>query len=148
MRLLYLFSFLFLVVPLALASHPFAEPFTLNIGESIQIGDDEVLVGFAEILSDSRCPVGVWCFWEGDAAADLWVQYPGEEPQGFVLHTHGGFDQCLEIGIHTVCLEQVDPYPVYPDPIDPDSYLVTMVVYEGAVDQDQLLFGMIKSLYR
>jgi hypothetical protein len=45
------------------------EPFTLGPGQSAALIDGELYLVFTGILGDSRCPAGVWCWWEGDAEA-------------------------------------------------------------------------------
>jgi hypothetical protein len=148
MRSLAVFVWLsFFVLP-AHATELFGVPFDLNVGEFLQLGDNELIVGFEGILSDSRCPEGVWCFWEGDAAADLWIQIPGQEKQDFVLHTYSVFATCIELGPFTVNLQQVAPYPNISEPIDPDAYVVTLVVSRGIVSVDERSWGAVKSLYR
>ena len=148
MRSLLTVPFLLLLVLSAQAGQPFGEPFILGVGESTQIGDAELSVGFDAITSDSRCPTGVWCFWEGDAAAGLWLALPGEPAQAFVLHTFGGFEQMLELGAYVISLQLVTPYPVVNVPIDPATYEVTLMVERAAVPTGERTWGTLKAQYR
>ena len=140
--------FLLILALPAFAGHPFGQHFPLNVGASLQIGDNELTIGFDGILSDGRCPMEAYCFWEGDAEANLWIQVAGEERQDFVLHTASVFPGSIELGGYTVSLLHVSPYPTISVPIDPDTYIVTLVVSMAAVDVDEVSWGTIKSLYR
>lgn len=138
---------LLFVLP-AMAGLSFEETFTLGVGESVELGDDGLVIGFNGIRSDSRCPSGVWCFWQGNAAAELWIQMQREERENFVLHTFNDYAQTIELGSFTIELVSVDPYPVINVPIDPETYVVTLLVYEGAVVDEAHPWGGIKALYR
>jgi len=131
------------------AGHPFGQPFDLHVGAALELGDDTLNVGFVGILEDSRCPEGVTCFWEGDASVHLWLQVAGQARQEFVLHSAGSLgQQSIEMGDYTVSLVLVAPYPVIDVPIDPDSYVITLVVHEGAVNEEVRSWGAIQALYR
>ena len=137
----------FLALP-AQAGLPFGAPFVLGVGEAAQIGDAELSVGFEGIASDSRCPMGVLCFWEGDAVAELWLALPGEAAQHFVLHTYYDYDQMIELGAYVISLQLVTPYPDIIVPIDPATYQVTLVVERAPVPVTEASWGVLKALYR
>ena len=145
--LLTILILLILALP-AHADHPFDQPFNLNVGESLQLGDNELIIGFDGILSDSRCPLEVVCFWEGDAEAILWIQVAGEERQDFTLHTASMYPGFLELNAFMVRLQQVTPHPIIDVPIDPDTYNVTLTVSQAAVEADGVPWGVLKALYR
>jgi hypothetical protein len=71
-----------LILPNLLAATPLpvnlGDPFTLGPGQSAEVIDGELYFVFTGILGDSRCPVGVWCWWEGDAEAAVVGDLPGE----------------------------------------------------------------------
>ena len=149
MRQVILILLLLLLALPALAGHPFGQPFTLPVGGSLEIGDAKLTVGFVSILSESRCPVGATCFWEGDAAAELWLQVTGDELQPFVLHTSWSIgQQFIVLDPYTVTMTLVTPTPTLEGPIDPDTYEVTLVVQEGAVDAEDRAWGAVKALFR
>ena len=41
------------------------EEFSLAIGQSVTIQDENLKVNFSEVIEDSRCPSGVQCIWAG-----------------------------------------------------------------------------------
>jgi len=147
-----LFTVLILPAPLSATPLPvnLEEPFTLGPGQSAELIDGTLYFVFSGILSDSRCPQGVECFWEGDAEAAVVGDLRGEIQIECVLHTSSDYDRFCAMDIYEVHLLAVDPYPVYPDPpIDPGDYLATFVIMEpGPIDLQPLSWGAIKVLYR
>jgi len=148
MRSLLTLIFLLILTLPVFAGLPFGEPFTLHVGESVQLGDNELTVGFDGILSDSRCPEGVWCFWEGDAASDLWLEAAGIDLQNFVLHTASSFAHTIEVEIYMITLLRVMPYPVIDVPIDPHTYVAQLVVVRDPVANVERSWGAAKAQYR
>lgn len=66
------------------------EAFVLCVGETSEIGADRLKLGFTGVRSDSRCPEGVECFWQGDAVVALDVRIAGAPAESIELHTAGG----------------------------------------------------------
>jgi len=64
---------------------PLDQPFKVKVGEAVRVAD--LLVKFAAVPSDSRCPPDVNCIWEGDAVVRLEVSR-GETRETAELHTH------------------------------------------------------------
>lgn len=52
---------------------PLNQIFEIGFGKNAIIEDAGVTVHFQEVLSDSRCPRGVQCIWEGAVAVELLV---------------------------------------------------------------------------
>lgn len=121
--------------------------FTLGAGDSAWVGGDGLVVGFERIAQESRCPSGVLCFWEGDAAARLWADHPGYGRIAFELHTYHGFPWSFTWGTYEIALENVAPYPVVDVPIDPKSYVVTLVVTGTNAPVETGTWGRIKALF-
>jgi len=121
-------------------------PFELAPGQSAEVTGTGFILTFNGILSDSRCPTGVWCFWEGDARAEV----TASTQETCVLHTSWQFSPTCPMGIYEVLLEEVAPYPVDGDPpIDPSAYRVTLSITElEPIDVVHEPWGTIKALYR
>ena len=145
--------FLILIQPTLLFATPLPvhleEPFTLGPGQSAELIDGDLYFVFTGILDDTRCPEGVWCWWEGDAAAAVDGDLPGEVQIECVLHTFYDYDQFCAMGCYEVHLLEVAPYPVFGDPpIDPDEYLATFMIIDPAIDVTTRAWGAVKVLYR
>jgi hypothetical protein len=101
------------------------EFFTLGEGESLWIEEDQFQVTVVGVLSDSRCPEGTNCFWEGNAKVQLTVN--AED----VILTLGGLregDQNsapLGDGL-TIRVIQITPYPGSAQEGQP--YQITLIV--------------------
>lgn len=149
-----LISAILLTLPLTLFATPVpvevGEPFTLGPGQSAEVTGGDLYFLFSGILSDSRCPHGVECFWEGDAEAAVVGDLPGEIQIPCILHTSADYDRFCIMGSYEVHLLLVDPYPEIDDlPIDPATYLATFVIVEpGPVEEESNSWGTLKTIYR
>ena len=131
------------------AAVPLDQPFTLAYGQETDVGDVGVRLGFPGPVDESRCPYGVLCFWEGDAGVHLWIERPGAPREEFVLHTYRVWDQFLDFGAWRVTLLQVEPYPVFGEPIDPEAYVATFEVTAiDPVPAALTSWSALKSRYR
>ena len=63
--------------------------FTMAVNDIVVVGDTPVLIFFDRVDGDSRCPTGVTCVWEGNAAVRLEFSSQIAEfaPQARVLNT-------------------------------------------------------------
>jgi hypothetical protein len=135
-----------LLVAAAAAAQPsLGKPFDLKVGESVVV--DGLTVGFDRILGDSRCPIGVYCIWEGDAAGNIWLRLPERDKQEFDLHTHRSFQWKVTYDGYVVALINIAPYPYYEVPIPPEDYVVTLRVNGDAAPARESTWGRIKALY-
>lgn len=103
------------------------QKFELPVGDTAYLSSASLTIIFTGVSEDSRCPIGVDCFWEGDGAVDLTLSKPGYSTQNVTLHTTLT-PQSVTYGGYTISLQGLDPYPVYPNPIDPDDYVATLLV--------------------
>ena len=131
----------------ATAQPSIGKPFDLKVGASVTIGTEGLVVGFDELVSDSRCAIGLLCIWEGDASAQLWAKLPQETRQDFQLHTHYDFKWKFSYGDYEITLVGIAPYPVYEQPIPPGDYVATVRVDGGPAPVEESTWGRIKSLY-
>ena len=145
---------LFLILPTLLFATPvpvnMGVPFELAPGQSAELLDGDLYLVFTGILSESRCPLGAICVWEGDAEAAVVGDLPGEIQFNCILHTSTMFAQSCDMDPYKVFLLRVDPYPVLDaPPIDPMDYRATLIIVEaGPVDVEKKAWGSIKALYR
>jgi len=146
-----LFALLVLVVWAGVAhpAAPIGEPFQIGVGTSVDVGENGLVVGFDGVPRDGRCAIGVYCFWEGDAATAMWAVLPEEHHTEFTLHTSAMFDRDAAYGGYVVTLLGLDPYPVYQKPTDPAAYVATVIVTRPSIitGAEQTTWGRIKALY-
>lgn len=109
-------------------SHPVSlnDTVQLSYGQWYSHQTPCIQVQFDSLLSDGRCPVGIECFWEGNA--EVRIRMEAGENHSFTLNTHGSFrtDTVLEgFRIHLIDLL---PYPVYQVEVSPEDYTAVMVI--------------------
>lgn len=133
----------------ASAQKPVGEPFDLGVGESVLITDAGIRVGFDELVYESRCPINVVCFWEGNAAALVSVETSPANPQHFELNTHSMFRTTAVFQHFLIRLLAVVPYPEDGVIVDPNDYVVTLVVDRmEPLPTETRTWGAIKALFK
>lgn len=75
-------------------------------------------------LSDSRCPQGVECIWEGEVTVNMSVNID----QGYQLELHSVLHPKDTIQNYEFELTGADPYPVYQEEIRNEDYRVRLKV--------------------
>ncbi|HET7292116.1 MAG TPA: hypothetical protein VFM88_06820 [Vicinamibacteria bacterium] len=102
------------------------QSFELRVGETATIGGELLVVGFAGVSSDSRCPIDVICVWAGEATVELTLRRL-PRPEDIVELKTPGAPQARYDG-YTVEVRALLPAPRASQPTDPSSYVVTLVV--------------------
>jgi len=133
----------------AQAQKQLGEPFDLGVGQSVLITNAGIRVGFDELASDSRCPIGVFCIWEGNATVRIWGEVSPENRSFFELNSNSQFrTEAAYLGF-IIRLLRVLPYPEEGTVSGPNDYTVTMVVVrEGPIPAAGTTWGAIKALFR
>ena len=118
-----------------LAGVVYVEAFIQNSGHQIVLapGVEQKLADFNltasfDSVTDSRCPTGTQCIWEGDAAVIIRLGSPGSEISLHTLHTSKRFAQETEHGNNRIRLIAVTPHPAAEMPIPPQEYRVVLSV--------------------
>ncbi len=83
----------------------------LFTGECLYDPIEQFYICMDSVLGDSRCPVGAYCFWEGNAEVRFKFEKLNEEPVLFNLNTHRGFTNDTIISNNKIALVGVSPYP-------------------------------------
>jgi len=128
---------LVLICPLACAANPAGEPadnqntassVVLAPGESHRIPETDLTIVFETVVDDSRCPSGVTCIREGDAAVRLRIEKPATPPSSLTLHTSGPGNREAVVDNVTLRLVEVKPYPSGDSKPRPEEYRVTLLI--------------------
>jgi len=111
------------------------EIFTLKCGESVTVKPDNLDLGFYEVISDSRCPTNLQCFWAGVAEIKVWICEPGQSANFIKLPIYGYVsyeDTMRHVVVDTLgyqlSLLQLDPYPVEFEERDYSEYEATILI--------------------
>jgi hypothetical protein len=113
------------------------ESFSLSVGQSTVVDGVALEIGFQAVTSDSRCPKGEVCIWEGDAAVCIWVQPAAGTKEELVLHTSSKGQSTADYGNWRIRLVALDPYPVTGRAIPQAEYVATLqMTSDPSVDGD------------
>ena len=88
------------------------QDFQLRPGQSAYVATVDLTVGFEGVASDSRCPRGEACVWEGDATVRIRLRQADGTVDILELHTRSGGQSAQSIGGYSVRLVAVLPEPV------------------------------------
>jgi hypothetical protein len=99
----------------------------LSPGQYVNLSHEGYVVTFEKVTADSRCPVGVECFWAGDGAAWLKIQDQAGTVRNDTLHTTRD-PRSVQLPSLTIVLKKLEPYPVYNVPLDSSRYVVTLEI--------------------
>ncbi|MFA5974129.1 MAG: hypothetical protein WC780_17405 [Lentimicrobiaceae bacterium] len=85
----------------------------------------QTYICFDSVLTDSRCPIGAECIWEGEAAVRLRIEKPDSNPYFVDLyeHTTDTLVDGYEISFFTLF-----PYPVIDRQVNPGDYKARIVI--------------------
>ena len=111
------------------------EPFSLKAGETCVIFPENLKMGFQNVISDSRCPEGLWCKWEGVAELNVWLKLTRQHKVFIKSQIYGGVfrkNSFAQVSIDTlgykITLRQLDPYPKHDITNDYSNYVAEFVV--------------------
>jgi hypothetical protein len=79
-------------------------------------------------VSDSRCPEGAECFWEGNAEARFKFEKYNETPHFFSLNTHLQFRRDTTIDHYKFTLINVRPAPSLKHPVSQGDYQANILI--------------------
>lgn len=102
---------------------PLGESFRLPRGESAEVGG--LSVRFAQVVEDSRCPLGVQCIRAGEAKIQLALR-TSDQRRTVVLATEGAQPNAVDFAGYEVRLVTVDPPRRRDDPAR--AYVATLRV--------------------
>ena len=83
------------------------------------------------LVSDSRCPVGATCVWEGNAELSFILEQDSDQLHAFNLNTNPGFRTDTTINELRYKLIDLLPYPELDTVIDLNDYTVLFIVYKN-----------------
>jgi len=131
--------YLFIAVVIALVLTIFAgvdtglrfslgQEFSLKIGQTAFITDEELSIKFVAVTEDSRCPQGAVCVWEGRVSCLVQLAY-GSTSETIVLTQSGTTDQYSEEAYQEYTLAfRVQPYPEVGKEIEDSEYRLYLII--------------------
>ena len=106
------------------------QPFTLALGREAVLPEADLVLRFADVLEDSRCPTQVNCVWAGQARILVGVIEQGEFAGVFEMNTNPPLKlEAFTYAEYEIRLTALNPYPEQPAPPIPlEDYEATFVV--------------------
>jgi hypothetical protein len=80
------------------------------------------------VNSDSRCPVGANCIWEGNAEVKFRLEKSGNINIPFILNTNTRFINSTIVEGYRITLTGLNPHPAINVRIDPEKYYSRILV--------------------
>jgi len=86
--------------------YDFGEKFSVGEEERISLGKEDFSVMVAELIEDSRCPIGVNCIWEGQVIVKLTIQKK-DKIYTKEIKMRGGRNSAIEVEGYVINLLEV-----------------------------------------
>lgn len=99
----------------------------IDYKESLHNFENDISVKFDSLLSDSRCPIDVVCFWAGNAEVKIDFETVGKENNLF-LNTHYDFGKDTVISGFRVSLLDVYPYKLSDSTYAIEDHQIKLVI--------------------
>lgn len=115
------------------STKPLPTEVKLHLGQSALFPHEGYTITFEKVTADSRCPIGVECFWAGDGAVELTMKDSTGAISDDTLHTTLE-PQVVQLRQLSVRLKSLTPYPVYNVPTDTSKYVVTLEISRPTAD--------------
>lgn len=108
------------------------ESFSLKFGQTFASEQGKIKIKFADIESDSRCPLGAQCVWAGQVSVILSAEYPEGKSENIELTLGSGTNDgtnIKNIGGYSIKLIYVNPHPKIGIKIEKNDYIAGLAVY-------------------
>ena len=105
------------------------EQFTIKAGRQVVIKGEKLSVRFSSVQNESRCPTGVQCVWEGNAAISIEVSKKRKKSTQAVLNTNTAIQPNeLAYKKYRIKLLGLNPYPRIDEKTEAKDYEAVMIV--------------------
>jgi hypothetical protein len=106
------------------------QEFTLPVGKTASIADENLSIKFVEVTADSRCPSDVVCVQAGEAKCQVLIKYLGSVSS--VVLTQNGSMLSQQVFSNYVLNFKLEPYPVSTQKINPADYKLVITINKNA----------------
>ena len=109
-------------------------PLTVNLraGESVRLPQLGFIARFDSVTSDSRCPLGAECVWQGAGATRISIFRDVDQAVTCTLHTTF-FPTLILVNGVTVQLKELDPYPHLGLMMDQSVYVAVLEISRAGI---------------
>ena len=106
----------------------FGDTISLAYNDCLYDPENQIYLCLDSVVNDSRCPTGVYCFWEGNARVRFSFEKNESSPVVFDLNTHKGFTSDTVVYGYKISLLGLNPYPSVNHKIDQDDYKAELII--------------------
>jgi len=103
------------------------EEFKLRIGEHAEIQNEFLRITFVAVTEDSRCPLGVECFWAGNAKVAITIQKDKNLVLNDSLNTYLKPRE-IEYLNYQIFIKNLEPDRVVDQTIPQSEYVATFLI--------------------
>jgi hypothetical protein len=104
------------------------EEFSIAVGQTASIGRGEFKIKFVEVVTDSRCPTGATCIWQGEVTCLVEITYLESLHRKALTHPGlTGEPSRTEFKDYEITFN-VEPYPVVGEEIKFSDYRLQLTV--------------------
>jgi hypothetical protein len=109
-------------------------PMTVNLraGEFVRLPQLGFIARFDSVTSDSRCPLGAECVWQGDGATRISILRDVDQAVTCTLHTTLSPTLILVNGV-AVRLKELDPYPQLGAIMNQSVYIAVLEINRAGI---------------
>jgi hypothetical protein len=94
-----------------------------------QCCEKQIMIKFANLMQDSRCPVNTTCVWEGTAIIGISINDNEKEITPLEIHKPIQ-EEILDI-LWTIELIELTPVPIMDQTINPNDYIAKIQVHKS-----------------
>ncbi|HYV05886.1 MAG TPA: hypothetical protein VFB82_14925 [Blastocatellia bacterium] len=106
---------------------PLDKEFKIKVGQEVTV--KKLIIKFNAVHNESRCPTGVQCIWEGNAAIAVQVSRKNKKPVQATLNTNTGVPpSAMKYKGFTIRLVKLSPHPQVNQTINEKDYEATLIV--------------------
>jgi hypothetical protein len=102
------------------------EIFLLHYQETKYNADENITIKLEGVLSDSRCPSGVQCFWQGNAEVEFTFS-KNDVPRSFILNTGIEPSEVSLFG-YKIKLVRLEPPVLVDNPPEQEDYIAHLLI--------------------
>jgi len=105
----------------------------LKIGQTISIEEEQIKVKFTEVVSDSRCPSGATCIWQGEVTCVLDITYLNSTYQKTIIQPGLTQEPSRDVFKEYSMTFNVLPYPELGKDIEKNEYYLQLRIEKNGL---------------
>jgi hypothetical protein len=105
---------------------------SLKLGQTVNIAAEQLKIGFARVVSDSRCPTGAECIWQGEVSCLLQITYDGQTFEKTIVQPGLTRQEAMDTFQDYQLTFNIEPYPEVDKQISSGDYRLQLTVDRAA----------------